>query len=217
MPYFNKVFVPAPNTLQVEMVYTTYGGHAENVYHVQGDAAITDIAGLASNMITEFEAWETTSMKGLRSSAYALVKTVVRDVGQIDGPVFEHSPVIAGTQAADPVPDNSTIAVKWVTGRGGRSYRGRSYHIGLTTNMVSGDQLAAAFQASLPAAYQALRDRISNFNWNTFGPTHGRLVVVSASHNKVARAVAEITPITDAVLADTNLDSQRRRLRGRGS
>lgn len=217
MPYFHKTWVPAPNTVQLEAVYSTYGGFAENVFHVQGNGPITDIAGLAQQLITTYQNWETAFGRQLRSSAYGLRKVSVRDIGQQNGPVWENSQLIVGTRTPDPVPDNATIAVKWITGRGGRSYRGRSYHIGLTVDMVSGDQLSSAVQTPMLTAYNALLTAISGVAWNSYGPTQGSMVVVSASHNKVARATAEITPITQAVFADFNLDSQRRRLRGRGT
>jgi hypothetical protein len=43
------------------------------------------------------------------------------------------------------------------------------------------------------------------------------LVIVSRQHNKVARTTAEVTPILTATVVDYNVDSQRRRLTGRGT
>lgn len=217
MPYFNKVFVPAPNTVQLELVYQTWGGFAENVYHVQGDGPITDIEGLCQRMITLFASWDHDNLRGLRSTDYALNKVTARDIGMIDGAAYEQPFGQSGTVASPALPDNVTLAVKWNTARTGRSYRGRTYHIGLAQSMVSQDQVTLSNQTAIILAYNALKDAVAAETWTTFGPTTGKLAVVSASHNKVARTTAAITPITTASLVDGFTDSQRRRLKGRGT
>jgi hypothetical protein len=216
MPYFNKVWVPAPNTLQVEMTYGSYGGVMQNVYHVQGTGSVTDIDLLANKVLDAVIAWDGAHLKQWRYADSSLFKVVVRDIGQESGPAWERALVVYGTNAGAMLPDSVTVAVKWVTGRSGRSYRGRTYHCGLTDTMRQHDDLAPAALTGLTAAYNALIPAMSGLDILGTGLTSAALVVVSASHNKAARATAEITPITAAVFADGHLDSQRRRLAGRG-
>jgi hypothetical protein len=76
---------------------------------------------------------------------------------------------------------------------------------------VDGNKITSAYQILLRADYQALInvvDGAANLNAN--------MVVVSRFSNKAERPVPVTTVITSAQL-DENLDSQRRRLNGRGN
>lgn len=216
MPWYKKTFVPAPNTLQLEMVYAIWGGIAENVYHIKGTGVITDLGLLANKVADAAIAWDLAKLVPLRTSAYALQTVRVRDVGVQDGFAIERAVNQLGSRASQSAPDNVTIAIKWVTGRAGRSYRGRTYHIGLCYDQVASDSLVAGQPAAFTDAYGNLITRMSGLDFTGTGLTAAALSVVSASHNKAARVTADVTPITAAVLADPFTDSQRRRLRGRG-
>jgi hypothetical protein len=100
-----------------------------------------------------------------------------------------------------------TAAISWRTAKRGRSYRGRSFHIGMTSTMVTGSTLTAGTITSLTTAYNALLTAV-----NASGIA---LCVVSRFQNHVQLTNGESTPITVATI-EGNLDSQRRRLIGRG-
>lgn len=216
MPWFKKVWVPAPNTLQLEMVYQTNGGMAENVYHIQGTGTVTDLALLAGKIADAALAWETAKGAALRSNFVALKTIRVRDIGQPDGFAIERSVSVIGARVAQACPDNVTVAIKWVTGRAGRSYRGRTYHVGFTVDMHAGDTLTAPIQAAMLDAYNDLRTRMHNLDVLNTGLASADLSIVSISHNHTARGTAVVTPVTAAVLSDPYIDSQRRRLFSRG-
>jgi len=115
---------------------------------------------------------------------------------------------IAGTYADDQgMPSNVTVAVKWTTGLRGRSYRGRTYHIGTPRAEIEGNLIATDYRGDLVQAYGTLINR--------FTQTGGQMVVASRQNNGVIRTTGVSTPIT-AVSVEHTVDSQRRRLPGRG-
>lgn len=210
-------FIPVPNTLQVEMVYFTNGGFAENVYHVHGDGAITDVEGLAGSVRDAFHTWETAQMRQLRTQDYGLHHMTVRDMGTQGGFALFDGTVILGTGPVGAAPDSVTLAVKWSTHRAGRSFRGRTYHIGVPQSVVTRDALDGTYVTNLVAGYQALIPAISGiFGVATPGQA-GELCVVSKRQNKAWLATGVTTPIVSAGVVDNFIDCQRRRLKGRGS
>lgn len=213
----SQPFVPAPNTVQVEMVYKTNGGVAENVYHVKYAGTLTDEHAFATALSTAFAAWETAHGAVARSVQVSLTNIRVRDISAASSWVFEYPQAIPGTDAQAACPDNVTVAIKWQTARGGRSYRGRSYHIGLPLDSILGDKLGTAAAANFPTVYQALITGVSGASYTGTGATSANLAVVSKRQNKAWLSSAVVTPILTATLADTNLDSMRRRLAGRGA
>lgn len=205
-------FIPAPGVAQVEMLYIESGQHVENVYHVlkgDGSAAptLTDLNAIAAT----FEGWEHGSAVAMRHDNTVLGKIVVRDLTTQDGPVIEHEPTtsVTGVQAIPPCPNNVTVAIKWSTAQRGRSFRGRTFHIGMCTAFVDKNQLLGATRNDFLTRYTALHDDVISLG--AF-----KMVVVSKSHQKFWRDVALSTPILSASI-DPDLDSQRRRLAGRGT
>ena len=105
------------------------------------------------------------------------------------------------------MPNATTIAVKKNTGRAGRSYRGRVYHVGLTEIQVQDNRITPTATAAINTAYSTLITRYTAINCEW--------VVASTQNNNVPRVVGVATPIV-GVSVDPVIDSQRRRLPGRG-
>lgn len=206
-----RPFIPAPGVVQVEMIYNYLLSTCENVYHVQmssGGASPTAADMMA--VAAAFENWESTQGRQWRNLNAVLTMIRVRDLTVQAGAVVERVPTsnVTGAGGGTALPGNVTAAVSWRTALGGRSFRGRSYHIGLQVTFTNANQLTAATQTGLAAAYTALLNAV-NTTWAS------GLVVLSYAHNKFWRNTAVATPIT-SVSVDINLDSQRRRLTGRG-
>lgn len=199
-------FVPLPNTAQVEMIYLADTEPAENVYHVKGTAPWT-LATLQT-LTQNFIAWELSVMSPNRSTDTALVKVVARDASIQSGVVIENSDTlpIRGTSAGRTLPNNVTVAVAKRTDRGGRSYRGRIYHIGLTGDWIGTNTLLPSAPASLISDYESLLSGALSVNG-------AQLVVASKRQDKVWLNPGIVTPVTRFTV-DNNLDSQRRRLPG---
>jgi hypothetical protein len=116
----------------------------------------------------------------------------------------------SGVAAGPPMPGNVTAVISLKTGRRGRSFRGRIYHIGLTETQVEGNTLATGVAAQLQIAYQTLV-----FTTPTTGPAM-RLAVLSYYTNSTVRPEGIATPVTGTTV-NNEIDSQRRRLAGRGN
>lgn len=200
-------FVPLPLTAQIEMIFLQDGQVTENVYHVQGTAAWdgTSLPDLAN----QFLAWETTIGKNNRTTGVILTKIRARDMSTQFGIVMEVAESIPGTETSATLPNNATIAMKWTCGLAGRSQRGRTYHIGLPSDYLAGDgqHVSTTAVANLEDMYRYPLLHITFTNG-------GKLVVASRRHNNAWRTTGQLTPILDAVLSDTFVDSQRRRLPG---
>lgn len=202
-------YYPVPNCVQVDMIYdqeetTTL---VENVYHVA--STLPKDQTLLQGIEAVFESWENTTMKATRGTDVALLKIIVRDLSDPNGQTYTKGLSIAGTRAGTHLPNHNTFAIKWDTGRRGRSFRGRTYHIGIglaDLNVGDANTLDSTRAAALVTAYQALITNIT-----TFG---AQLVVVQRKS-----ANAWINPpltheIKTATYSDLYIDSQRRRLPG---
>lgn len=204
-------FVPVPQVAQVEVVFNYANQITENVYHVLGTLAFdaSDLAALAG----EFETWWKASLRTKHTPNCTLVNIKARAMDDPTSPAIEHGVTVdnAGTRGGTALPNNVAIAVKWITGLSGRSFRGRTYHQGLSSSDIlsgSSNVMDPTALGALQVGYQAL---ISVAFTNG-----GQLVVVSKTHDKAPRATGVATPIIGCTI-DSTLDSQRRRLPGRGS
>jgi hypothetical protein len=103
-------------------------------------------------------------------------------------------------------PNQVSATITWLTGLVGRSFRGRTYVVGLPLTFVASDQrrLTTTGQGNLQTAWDGLR---ADFE----GAGHA-LQVVSLASGGVPRTEGVTTPIL-AGRANFPLATQRRRLR----
>lgn len=200
-------FVPIPNTAEVAVRFLQDGQNLANVWHVayEGFGSDEKMGEIAQRTI---EIWQT-NVRPIVSNAVTLLEVSVVDQSIEGGFAALASPVTNNTGAlADAMmPNSTTVAVKKATGRAGRSYRGRLYHIGLCENQVLANRIAPVVQTSINAAYAAYI--------GGYGTISCTWVVASTYSNQAPRAIGVVTPIL-AVSVDPVIDSQRRRLPGRG-
>lgn len=204
-------FQPVPETAEFRMQFLWAGQQCENVFHVrkQGEWSQNDL-----NYIGEvFAGWWTSTMRGLTTNAASLQRVITRDISHEGGLSTEVTTGLpsAGTENGSvSAPTGSTVAVKWGTGLAGRGFRGRTYHIGLPMGALQNPTtLSATYQNGLRSGYDALRTALDNATLAV------EFVVVSRWYNHVLRMPALTTPIS-GVSVDPDVDSQRRRLKGRG-
>lgn len=202
-------FIPATNTIKAEMVYNHIGQICENVFYAKmaGAVSLTDLTDLAGTLVN----WFDTQLQPLVSNGTALTKVLCRDMTVESGAAIEFTTDLpmSGT-GGSALPGNVTVASKWSTGLAGRSFRGRTYLVGLPVgnNTTNANLLDAGYLDDLQDAYEALIADIS-VDDRTF-------VVASFFHDNAPRTEAVLTEII-AVAVNNQLDSQRRRLAGRGS
>jgi hypothetical protein len=202
-------FIPAENTAKMELVFTDQGETVENVFHVLLDHQ-PDKDDLTLIAIAMRDWWDV-ELQGLVTGSVSLVRILGRDLTVEDGQAIEFTaglPLVGG--GAGPLPNNVTVVVKWSTGFAGRSFRGRTYHVGLPGNQLdtNTNSITAAHGIALDTAYELLIDAMQSSGWS--------LVVASFFHDGAPRAAAVLTPI-EAAFINLDIDSQRRRLKGRGA
>lgn len=203
-------FIPVPNAGEFHLIFSYDGQICENVFHGVRDggydapALTTALNNIIAWWLDQMRAHVAPTLILLRGEAFAL------DTEGSPAIVIEHSPLPApGTKVTEQLPNNVTLSVKWTTPFRGRSFRGRTYHLGLCEDQVTNNLMHSDTLAVLDAAYGQLQIAMS-------GSGPGQLAVVSRFHNKAPRVAGIATPITGRILEPT-IDSQRRRLPGRGT
>lgn len=113
-----------------------------------------------------------------------------------------------GELAGAAIPSSNCVTISFRTYERGRSGRGRNYVAGLREVDVVGNVVDNATITGLVDAYLDLIDNpLTPWNW----------CVVSHYSEGAAREEGYKQVVTSVTVADTNIDSQRRRLTGRGS
>jgi hypothetical protein len=197
-------FVAGTNVVEVDMVYEWQAERCENVYHVQMPAAVT-LANLNA-LAAAFTGWEGTNGKQDRVNLCQLVSVVCTDLTTQNGlqVVSNPNPPIAGVGTSASMPNNVSCAIAWRTDLRGRSFRGRTFHIGLPESFATNNRLTIGAETSMATDYTALLSAVS-------AVTGAQLVVFSKQHNKAALNPG-VTHVITHVSINTVLDSQKRRL-----
>lgn len=201
-------FIAVPNVSQFQMVFTYDSQRCINTIHVQ------HVSGwLQANQITVagvLKDWWNSSIKPIAPPTLSLIQIDYRDLSTYDGVggTYVTGLPSAGLSSFAQLPNNVTLAVALKTARRGRSYRGRLYHLGLDESEVTGNQVLPGIITQLSDAYGDLMDNVNNVPDCT-------LVIVSRYSNKTPRLAGVATPVT-GITVEPTIDSQRRRLPGRG-
>lgn len=181
----------------------------ENTLYFQGSAAITTT--LMTTLGNNLANWWAVNFKTRTSTAVTLNEIYLTDLTTESSPTVSVTTGLpnAGTDAAESMPFSVTFCYSFRTNGRGKSSRGRNYVVGLTEGNVLGNSISGSYSSAGLAAYQQL------IGAGIFTP--GLIwCVVSRFHQGLPRAVALVQPITSVVMVDQVVDSQRRRLPGRG-
>lgn len=204
-------FVPAPQTAKVAIVGTSFGQTIVNTFWVTFSTAVTQ--AILDAIVAAAQTWWGSYMKPAMPSSYTLGTITATDQTTQNGPSSTVSVAQAGTSGSASMPNGMAVCVTERTALRGRSYRGRLYWGPLTSDMAASsdkNQITSTAAANIGAYLLGFASAMSAM------ATPGNHAVVSHFHNGIARASAVVTPI-ETYHADTFLDSQRRRLTGRGA
>jgi len=201
-------FQQVEDCYRISMLFDWSGQTCVNVYHVMSETPLS--TEFMVDLCDVFIGWWDDNLKAEVSSNVSLEKVTAQYLNAETDPLIEQTSglPLQATSSAASAPNNCTFAVQWRTALSGRSYRGRTFHIGLTTTKYSANLLTVPNQSTFVAAYGALITAVDNAGYT--------LVVVSRYHNGTQRPSGVFTAITSCYV-DRTLDSQRRRLPGRGS
>lgn len=203
-------FIPGSNLLMVELFQRLDSQRIENTLYFQfGSAALLESG--ANALLGDILTWWDTEMAPLLVQSLSLVEVKGTDLTTETSEVFTAvpNPVITGDVADESLPANVAACVSFRTTARGRSNRGRNYVPGIPSNQVSINTMAQGFADSLADAYLLLQG-VGVANGATW-------VVASRFSNGAPRVGMAVRAITSVVVTDLTVDSQRRRLPGRGA
>jgi hypothetical protein len=193
------------------MIYTLGPVLMENVLHVEGDKPFeaADIVTLRN----VFNTWDGAGWAAQRSSTVSLTRIRTKALDSLNAPFEDYTLPTprTGGQGGASLPTNATFCIKLGTGLTGRSARGRLYFVGLNANaLVNTNQVGFVFAGALVTQINNLMTAITaaNANWH--------LVVTSFREAGAWRSEGKNFRVTSVAVVDYNVDSQRRRLIGRG-
>jgi hypothetical protein len=201
-------FIPTPDTARAVFKYTSMGQIIENVFYfyIKDGWSLPLLVDLGVHLTS---AWDT-FLKPRLNSAIELLDITITNVELQNGDQTIAPVNAAGTLAGQAFPSTGqTFAIKFGTGIAGRSYRGRMYWPLLSNDAVANGNVN---QASAVAMVGAVDDFFAQIKTD-MDADH---VVVSYQGDCEWRAAGIPTPVTSYTYSDLHLDSQRRRLPGRG-
>lgn len=202
-------FQPVPNTVQCDAIFMLFGQIIENVYHVQVPGGVD--APTIQDCANEVGNWIEDTLLPQLSANLTFLRVEAKNLSIEAGGEAVYN-AAAGTVGGSPdasEPGNVAFCVSLRTAQSGRSYRGRKYFSGLAVSQRTGNQVLPAYGAALVDALNTLITVLEGFS--------KVLVIVSRIQDGLELLTAVATPVTSAVAANFDIDSQRRRLNGRGT
>jgi len=197
------------NVAAVEMLFRQDEQQVENVFHVAAPHPLD--SATADGIQTIVDAWITGTLRDQQASNVFYYGLRVKDVNA-GGNVYDYAgDGLGGSHSGGPLANHVTIALKKNSGVSGRKFRGRFYHLGLTQTMLnvgSVNSLNNLAVFDLISTYEALRTAL-----RTAGHDMVILYQDHSTHPPTPLGGIEVISIT---ATDNIIDSQRRRLPGRG-
>lgn len=204
-------FVPFENCAEVQIRGLLGGQHICNVLGFKKDALI-DLVDLAALAFALADWWGTNAPPLLPTSyAFSEVYAYLLDTPESGSATNATGAGWLGTADGDPLPNVNTLAFKFNTARRGRSYTGRNYWPGFTEIAVTNNTVSDAVADAIVALYTQLivwdpGDFPPGWTWS----------VLSRYNGGEVRLEGHAQPITHVSTTDRIIDTQRRRLPGRG-
>lgn len=203
-----RPYIPFENVCKVELIFSIGGQRCENVIHFHntaGSFGVVEMGLLAYNLV----AWYGYSVAPQMSDELSLVLLRLTNLTTESSPAFDYTaelPVV-GAQTGAPNPNNAALVTKFTTELRGRSYRGRVFNMGWPSVNNATPTTATGPATTFNTAWTAMAAGL---------PGDWEHVVASYYHNGAWRTVGVATPVIGYV-TNPEIDSQRRRLAGRGT
>lgn len=203
-------FVGKANCVQANLRFTQDDQLLENTLYFEYKGGTLDVPAmtvLGDDLIT----WWTDSVRLYLVAALTFREVYLTDLSSQTAPTVTATTGLpangALSQAA--LPNNSAACISFRSAGRGRSSRGRNYIPGISEDSVIGNSITSATQNNLVTSYEELQDAATytdDWTW----------IVYSRFENGNPRAEALIAPVDAVLFTDNTIDSQRRRLPGRG-
>jgi hypothetical protein len=208
-------FIPVENVALIEVRMLLDDQKVENTLYAQSVDAL-DGARLSS-MANVVKDWWTDQYGPLVSDLVTLREVTCTDLTTATGSQVSVSGGLApGGQIGGSEPSNVSLAISFRTTLRGRAFRGRNYIVGIPLErMASQNEVESTFASDLTSAYIQLREDLdsADFTWVVVSRFSG---VDPETGDPIPREAGVATPVLAPLVTDLTVDSQRRRLPGRG-
>lgn len=203
-------FIPVPRCARAELRYTAQSQQCMNTLWFEHADIAPDQQALSTLASVVYD-WWVDQLAPITSQSVELreVYVLAQDGGGNEFTLAGTPPGNAGGAVGAPLPNNVTLCVSFRTGLAGRSYRGRNYPVGILKDNSNGNYAESDYANLLQEAYHQLSEALIETDWTW--------VVATRYSNNAPRIVGAATPVIAVVVTDFALDSQRRRLVGRGT
>lgn len=203
-------FIPVENTVEINVRFLLHTQQCENVLsftrnegEVNPDNMKTLAQALSAYWIANFIPYQ--------SYQASLREIYVVDLNTDTSPTYTETAglPVAGGNLGDAAPGGTTLCYSFRTAARGRSGRGRNYFIGIPKPQLVGNAVISTYADDVLSGYAGLvgPDSLApGWTW----------CVVSRFLNGSPRTAGVVREIQAATLVNTYVDSQRRRLEGRG-
>jgi hypothetical protein len=203
-------FVGKDNCVQANLRFTQDEQLLENTLYFEYKGGTLDVPAmvtLGDDLIT----WWQASVGAYLVTALTFREVYLTDLSSQTAPTATVTTGLPATAsvAQNPLPNNSAACISFRSAGRGRSSRGRNYVPGISEDSVVGNSITAATQANLIAGYADLMDAATytdDWAW----------IVYSRFEDGLPRVEALTAPVDAVIFTDNIIDSQRRRLPGRG-
>lgn len=202
-------FIPVPNVAKVSVEQELDGEPVVNTLYFY-NANGWGMPGL-TNLALDIGTWWASGLAPQLSTAIALEQVVATDLSAQISSQYTYEPENRpnGLVVSDSIPNNAALCVSLRSPFRGRSARGRNYVGGIPEIHTTRSRVRPETIQGIIDAYEQLL---------TVGPQNSSTwVVVSTRSNKQPRAEGVFLPVQSVVVVDDVLDSQKRRLPGRGA
>lgn len=202
-------FIPVPDVVEAELIMELYGQRIENTLYFEkaGGWLPADMVELGEDL----QVWWAAEYANIVTADVALLDVVVTDLSSAFAPSIgvPAPPGTVGGEAGASSPGNVCLTISFRTSGRGRSSRGRNYVSGIAEANIVGNDVTGSYATVASGVYSAL------LTPGTL-PADVVWVVVSRFTAGAPRVTGLAQPILSAIITDNAIDSQRRRLRGRG-
>lgn len=202
-------FIPVPNTVQVNVVYLMDDQEVENTLYYEKSTGVdaTDLASLVETL----NAFIVSELIPFLGNTIQLIRLVGVLLDAADSLLYVSTTglPVSGGAAGAAAPNNVALCMSLRTGTRGRSFRGRNFIPGIPKDLITENTVGSGSVTAYEEAYNGLIGVAGDDGWQQ--------VVVSRFSGGAPRVTGVTTPITAAFVVDPTVDSQRRRLPGRGS
>jgi hypothetical protein len=202
-------YIPVNDTVSAELRYTWDGQHVENVIHFtkSGGWSEEDRQTLGAALVD----WYAAELNHRVSEDVTLNELFITNLETEDGEtttITDGLP-ITGAVAVRSCSNNDSLCASLRSANRGRSARGRFYAVGLRQDQLVNNTWDAEYAEQYRANIEALTT-------DDYVPDGMDLVIVSRQHNNAPRVAGVTYQVLAVVIVDLIVDSQRRRLPGRG-